>query len=448
MKLLLLHHPCFINRSTPSFQVLVPKRIFSSKMLDFRRAKFHIFSTISIVAICFVFIFADSFISNLSLHSVALNTDHQPEPHSHNTRLVLESVSIAVPIKQSPKEEVSDRENYIEDYGNMVPPINVTTQQRIAWFKKELQKFEIFKSTPLSLQFENRVEEFFGDDRCKIQFFMTWIAPASSFGEREFLAMESLFKTNPHGCLIIMSRTMDSVRGLRILNPLIDRGFKVVAVTPDLASLFKNTPAESWFNEMKSGNNDPGEIPLAQNLSNLIRLAVLYKYGGVYLDTDFIVLKDFSGLRNSIGAQSVDLLGNWTRLNNAVLVFDKKHPLVYKFIEEFALTFNGNKWGHNGPYLVSRVVAGVATRKDYNFAVLPPMAFYPVHWGQVGGFFTRPVDLVRSKWVEAKLLQLSGGTYGVHLWNKQSSGLRIEKGSIMERLISEHCIICKHAYSS
>jgi lactosylceramide 4-alpha-galactosyltransferase len=41
--------------------------------------------------------------------------------------------------------------------------------------------------------------------------------------------------------------------------------------------MFKKTPAETWFEEMKSGNKDPGEIPLSQNLSNLIILAVLNK---------------------------------------------------------------------------------------------------------------------------------------------------------------------------
>ncbi|KAK1355738.1 hypothetical protein POM88_048994 [Heracleum sosnowskyi] len=142
-------------------------------------------------------------------------------------------------------------------------------------------------------------------------------------------------------------------------------------VTPNLSFLFKSTPAaESWFDDLKSGNMDPGKIPLAQNLSNLIRLTVYYKYGGVYLDTDFIVLKDFSGLRNSIGAQSSNAFGNWTR------------------------------WGHNGPYLVSRVASRFATSKDLNFTIFPPMAFYPIYWKKIEGFL---LDRATSKWVDAKL---------------------------------------------
>ncbi|KAJ6871338.1 hypothetical protein NC652_036875 [Populus alba x Populus x berolinensis] len=124
------------------------------------------------------------------------------------------------------------------------------------------------------------------------------------------------------------------------------------------------------------------------------------------------------------------------------------HPLLLKFIEEFASTFDGNKWGHNGPYLVSRVVQRVAERPGYNFTILPPMAFYPVGWNRIDGFFKKPENKVESRWVNAKLLQLSGEPYGIHLWNRQSSRFSIEEGSVMGRLISDHCVICEYKYSS
>ncbi|XP_012850418.1 PREDICTED: lactosylceramide 4-alpha-galactosyltransferase [Erythranthe guttata] len=299
-----------------------------------------------------------------------------------------------------------------------------------------------------STRFHSRVEQFSRTNQCKVNFFMTWISPANSFGQREFFALESLFQTNPESCLIIISTTMDSEEGFKILEPLISLGFRVQSISPDLSDLLKNTPAETWLVEIKNGIKNPGEIPLAQNLSNLIRLAVLYKYGGVYLDMDFVVLKDFSGLRNSIGAQSIDANGKWSRLNNAVLVFDKKHPLIYKFMEEFALTFDGNIWGHNGPYLVSRVVDRVAKTKDFNFTVLPPMAFYPIDWTRISRFFARPNDPATAKWVEAKIRHLNRSTYGVHLWNRKSSKFKIEEGSIIWRLVYDHCLICHFNFST
>ncbi|MCD7461253.1 hypothetical protein HAX54_045746 [Datura stramonium] len=305
------------------------------------------------------------------------------------------------------------------------------------------------KSTKTSRKFNGRVNEFFTRN-CSVQFFMTWISPAKSFGRREFFTLESLFKAHPKGCLIILSKTLDSPSGIMIFRPLVELGYRILAVTPDLCLLFENTPAASWFIDLKNGKKDPGKVPLAQNLSNLMRLAVLYKYGGVYLDTDFIILKDFSRLRNSIGAQSMDANGNWTRLNNALLIFDKSHPLVYKFMEEFALSFDGNRWGQNGPYLVSRVVEKVISMKikDHNFNIMPPRAFYPVDWIRIAGFFMKFNVKNDSRWVETKVLELNKKTYGVHLWNSQSSNVKIEQGSIIDRLVSTHCLNSKDHHES
>ncbi|KAK1563094.1 hypothetical protein Q3G72_022194 [Acer saccharum] len=396
-----------------------------------------IFSAITIAAVIFI-IYEDSVISNESLQSGVFRDNKE----IFSGRLKKSTISHIT--LRSVQEEIENASLM----NSLKPPASVTEEERIAWFRKKLPEFEIFKSNNLTEKFHGRVLEFFGEE-CEIRAFMTWISPARSFGKREVLGLETFFKAHPHGCLMILSRTLDSRQGYRVLKPLLDRQVKLAAVTPDLSFLFKNTPAESWFDSIKSGNKDPGEIPLAQNLSNLIRLAVLYKYGGVYLDTDFIILKSLKGLKNSIGAQSTDVVsGNWTRLNNAVLIFDMNHPLLLKFIEEFATTFDGNKWGHNGPYLVSRVVQRVENRPGFNFTVLPPSAFYPVHWNNIGGLFKLPDNRVGLRWVKAKLLQLSGQTYGVHLWNKQSSRLKIDEGSVMGRLISDHCVICEQIYSS
>ncbi|KAG6769580.1 hypothetical protein POTOM_025228 [Populus tomentosa] len=289
-------------------------------------------------------------------------------------------------------QKVIKEVHHIEHQSSVIPPFNLT--EEIAWFRKKKPGFDILKSNNLTNEFHGRFLEFFSNE-CTVQISMTWISPVASFERREFLALEKLLQL------------------------------------PDLSFMFKKTPAETWFEEMKSGNKDPGEIPMSQNLSNLIILAVLNKYGGIYLDTDFIVLNKYGGLRNAIGAQSIDVSKNWTRLNNAVLVFDMNHPLLFKFIEEFASTFDGNKWGHKGPYLISRFEQKVAERPGYNFTILPPMAFYPAGWNRIGGFFKKSESNAESRWVNAKLLQLiSRETYGIHVWNRQSSRFSIEEGSV------------------
>jgi lactosylceramide 4-alpha-galactosyltransferase len=272
---------------------------------------------------------------------------------------------------------------------------------------------------------------------------MTWIAPLEYFGARELFIIESLFKWHRDACLLIISTTMDSPKGVGLLRPFLDNGFRVTALTPDYEYLVSDTPAEIWFSRLRKGAVDPGDVSIGQNLSNLLRLLVLYKYGGIYIDTDVIVLKSFYGLRNCIGAQTIDAMTHqWSRLNNAVMVFDKKYPLLLEFIREFVSTFDGSKWGHNGPYLVSRVVRRVAGITSYDVVVLPPIAFYPLDWSRIGYLFRRPTDETRSQWMQEKLHWIEKSSFAVHLWNRESRGMRVERGSIIARILLNCCLFC------
>ncbi|XAR66440.1 hypothetical protein NMG60_11012675 [Bertholletia excelsa] len=325
------------------------------------------------------------------------------------------------------------------------PKLSIPTTKRRRKRKPTLQF--LHSGAPRNL-FSTRTKEFLGVNSCEIRIFMTWISSINSFGERELLVIESLFKSHPKGCLIIVSSSMDSRRGRGILRPFLNKGFHVTAISPDFNYLFKQTPAETWYNRLKKGDVDPGEVSLGQNLSNLLRLALLYKFGGVYIDTDVVVLKSLVKLKNVIGAQAIDSeTGNWSRLNNAVMIFDKYHPLLYKFIEEFALTFDGNKWGHNGPYLVSRVVSRVQGRPGFDFEVMPPMAFYPVNWSRIHGLFSGPRNETHSRWLRRKLGHIQGKSYAVHLWNRQSRMIKIEEGSIISQIMSNCCVFCHSSAS-
>ncbi|CAH8387197.1 unnamed protein product [Eruca vesicaria subsp. sativa] len=292
--------------------------------------------------------------------------------------------------------------------------------------------------------FKTRIKSFLSKSSCESLFFMTWISSIESFGDREWFTIESLFKSHPNSCLILVSNSFDCERGTLILKPFTDKGLKVLAIKPDFTYIFKNTSAEKWYERLKKRMFSPGVIPLEQNLSNLLRLVLLYKYGGIYLDTDFIVLKSLTNLHNVIGAQAVDVVTRkWSRLNNAVLIFDKNHPLLEKFINEFSRTFNGNRWGHNGPYLVSRVVARFNTSSsDLGFSVLPPSAFYPVDWTKISRFYRASANESEVNWSRKRLMHLRKHSFAVHLWNRESKKLRIEEGGIIHQLMSDSCIFC------
>lgn len=314
--------------------------------------------------------------------------------------------------------------------------------------RKHRMAFKMLHPGFQPVRFSTRVKDFFTANSCGIRFFMTWISSFKSFGERELFTVQSLFKSHPNGCLVIVSSSIDSKGGMNVLKPFSDNGFRVIAISPDCDFLFKSTLAESWLHRLRRGEVDPGGVSLGQNLSNLLRLTLLYKFGGAYIDTDVIILKSFTNLRNAIGAQTVDLeTGNWTRLNNAVMVFDKGHPILLKFIEEFARTFNGNKWGYNGPYLVSRVVQNLKGSDRFDVNILKPMAFYPLDWSRIRSLFQGPKNEAHSKWLHGKLNHIRSKSYAVHLWNRQSKKIKIEEGSIIAKIISDCCVFCNSSAS-
>ncbi|KAL5550316.1 hypothetical protein UlMin_000492 [Ulmus minor] len=436
-----------------SFNKAAKRRIFDHRVIISHSPK-SLFFTCIIFSSISVFIFLDSILSNILLHSShSKNIDFFTTRKTNNKAkqtFDIDRTTLLLSTQDKVDNDLVVESELEETNDPLVPPEHVSRQERIAWFRRKLPELHILNSNSLSKQFHRRVLEFLSGG-CSVQFYMVWLFPAKSFGKRNLLSVESLFKAHRQGCLIILSNSLDSNRGYRILKPLLDWGFRILTVSPDLPFLVNNTPAEAWLKELKSGTKDPGAIPLSQNLSNLMRLTILYKYGGIYIDSDIIVLRDFSKLRNVVGAQSIDAVSKqWTRLNGAVMVFDIYHPLLLDFLAEFALTFDGNIWGFNGPYLLSRVITRIIRSKsngyhDFNFTIFPPKAFYPVHWHRIERVLKKPKNETELRWVEQMVSELNGrDTYAIHLWMKRSGDCKIEEGSVVARLILDHCLICNN----
>ena len=76
-------------------------------------------------------------------------------------------------------------------------------------------------------------------------------------------------------------------------------------------------------------------------------------------------------------------------LNNAYLHFPPQHPFVWLLMSTFALEFNGNVWGFNGPRVVSTLfiellcmMPGSAKSECEGVALLPVSKMAPLNWGK------------------------------------------------------------------
>lgn len=154
----------------------------------------------------------------------------------------------------------------------------------------------------------------------------------------------------------------------------------------------RDTPIEGWVNK--------GELFrssfLTEHTSDLLRLMSLYRFGGIYMDIDVVVLRSLENVPlNYVGAQEPDVLCN------AVISLEptgRGHEIAEIFLRDFQKNYNGNLYVNNGPSLMGRVaqqICGkksikeiVADNKECNgFQVFNSTAFFPIPWQQWRLFF-------------------------------------------------------------
>lgn len=126
---------------------------------------------------------------------------------------------------------------------------------------------------------------------------------------------------------------------------------------------------------------DPDAFPLTSpywpecesgaQLADLIRVEDLLHRGGWYIDSDVEMLQPFDTLCNLDGVAAWE---DHLHIPNAVLGFRPGHPALQQVID-LAIAKRGQGTWQAGVGVTTQVFRG---RTD--MTLLPPGAFYPVHW--------------------------------------------------------------------
>ena len=108
--------------------------------------------------------------------------------------------------------------------------------------------------------------------------------------------------------------------------------------------------------------------------ADFLRLAVLYRQGGLYLDTDFEPLRAVDGLLTG-GEAFCATAGRDGRITNAVLAAVPQHPFVGDLLRAIPAYFDADHGASIGP----RMVTAIARGRD-DVTVWPQEHFYPVEF--------------------------------------------------------------------
>ena len=221
-----------------------------------------------------------------------------------------------------------------------------------------------------------------------------------------------------------------------------------VPITNDL---FMNTPIEKWWLLHPELH---GRLPLGDyrysHMTDILRLAILWTYGGAYLDFDMLLLRPISFYTNSFALQK-DLndpeimADNSDPYNFAIAVFDKHHPFLYTLMNNITISYDPKLWPCVGPRLVTFAVyewqkddlvkfmplkiPQTKMKSDPRIvSIFPHKMFYPYYWRFSANLTTRSDHSI------ADFHQLKHNAVTVHIWSHVTKLSNVEKGSVLDLL--------------
>ncbi|XP_077523514.1 lactosylceramide 4-alpha-galactosyltransferase-like [Amblyomma americanum] len=199
---------------------------------------------------------------------------------------------------------------------------------------------------------------------------------------------------------------------------------------------FQGTPLEAWY---RSGVLNKSSHPV-EHLADALRLAVLYKRGGVYLDLDVVVIRPLDPLPSFVCQSPV---GRGDMVSNGFLAFNRGDPFLLALMERAARTYKPEQWASIGPLLLRHVTLTHCGRRhveelvgrrcggDAGFTVLPHWMFLAVPAGRWKAFFA--ADASNEVWL------MCTSSYALHVYNKLSSRALTEPGSAYRQAAQVYC---------
>ncbi|XP_054839786.1 alpha-1,4-N-acetylglucosaminyltransferase [Eublepharis macularius] len=193
--------------------------------------------------------------------------------------------------------------------------------------------------------------------------------------------------------------------------------------------LFQDTPLHPWYLKV----NTTQEKYWVYISSDASRLAMIWKYGGIYMDTDVISIRPIP-VTNFLAAQSSQFS------SNGIFGFHQHNWFLWDCMKNFVENYNGDIWGNQGPYLMTRMLEGLCNltnfhkiedKRCHNISFLHPQRFYPISYQQWKKYY--------EVWDS---MPDFNDSYALHLWNfmnHERKNMTIGSNTLVENIYKKYC---------
>ncbi|KAJ2992391.1 Lactosylceramide 4-alpha-galactosyltransferase [Globomyces sp. JEL0801] len=209
--------------------------------------------------------------------------------------------------------------------------------------------------------------------------------------------------------------------------------------------LMSETPLEAWYEKGEWESNNLKSFDLA----DAVRLAIIYKFGGIYSDLDIILFnRKVLETKNKMAHQHID---PWHghQINSNFLDFEPKHPFVWMMMEYFVDTYELNHhWGSTGPAVTTGALLKCLhnpemIHKCQNIERLPKYIFQYIQTGTL----RKTLNTLATHTIDLKE-QMMKVSYGLHFSNSEIGHDKMHIGGLLHELMIENCPITLQKYEN
>ena len=210
-----------------------------------------------------------------------------------------------------------------------------------------------------------------------------------------------------------------------------------LAIKIEREDLLEHTKGTPLWSVQSKGLRNASTFPAAQR-SDVVRVALIWKYGGFYMDLDVIVLRPLHCLRNTAGL--VGHISNW--VENGVMTFDAGHKFVWFLMKYMAFSFKPDVYISLGPEPLTDTIKYFChqdelipgrryeCRKDYWLHVQRPQAFYAIDNNRQDVFYDPQPNAEDTTRLDDSFLS--------HIYGA-GHGRTVVKGCLYDLLAQEYC---------
>jgi hypothetical protein len=257
-------------------------------------------------------------------------------------------------------------------------------------------------------------------------FWFVWSTSLNEWHWMPLAVVESVFVHHPRARVRFLSMIMP----LDYFACFAAAGFDISVERYDLLALAQGTVLANF---VESGRlNESAHFRYAHE-SDLLRLVVLSRHGGIYLDTDLLLLRPLDDVVLSNPVLGVEYFNDpmresktfgGIRLNNAFMGFpEPHHPYLDWIMQRVEESYNPKEWAAIGPDLITEGYNAMQPEVQDTFHLVPPRGLYPLHWALAHSVLNPDRAQVDREWPQA----IRNESYGIHLYN--SNSWRYEGGS-------------------